>query len=309
MITEARVKATKYHPEKLPDSWFGAVPNLAEVSPGIIDLKRFAPFLITLADIGLTPNANVELRARYDTTRVASNTGPMLVTEGATQEVGAWRLPAKEVLYYTFYGLIAVATYTSHHGLWVVKPRVADKLLHGISLTPEERELNERLGISNTVEKGLLPLPTSLQIEREYHVLAEETRTASVNIALANTNYTIESLYPRAGQFVVLTRLAAPPGTTPQDIRIVVDRDGDVEIADLKTFPLSTATGGEIRCFLPAVRELRLSTIATVAPGAHTFRYTIQHVKLSNILRYRFGLVGEDEIPKDLADKVKGGIV
>jgi len=309
MITEARVKATKYHPEKLPDSWFGNVPNLAEVAPGIVDLKRFAPFVITLTDIGLTPNANVELRARYDMTRVAANTAAMIVSAAATQEVGAWRLPARDILHFTFYGLAGVANFTTHHGLWVVKPTVADKLLYGISLTPEERALNEKLGISNTVEKGLLPLPVSLQIEREYPVMGEETHTASVNIALANTPYTIENLYPRPGEFIVLTRLAAAPGTAAQDIRIVLDRDGDVEIADLKTFPLSTATGGGISCFLPALRELRLSTIATVAPGAHMFRFTIWRVKLNNILRFRFGLASEDEVPKDLADKVKGGVV
>jgi len=310
MITEARVKATKYHPEKLPDSWHGNVPNLGEVTPGMVDLKRFAPFVITLADIALTPNPLAELRVRYDKTRMAANTAALPVTLIATTQVGPWRFPAKEVLQFTFYGLAAITPYTTHFGLWVIKPTIADKLLHGITLTEEEKALNQKLGISNTVEKGLLPLPISLQIEREYHVMAEETHTAAVTIAVAGTDYVIESLYPRPDEFIVLTRVAAAPGTAAQDIRLLVDRDGDGELADLKTFPLSTTTGGEISCFVPAVREMRLHTIATVAPGPpHAFRYTIWRVKWNNILRVRFGQVSKDEVPADLWEKVQAGVV
>ena len=32
MITEATVKRVKYPPERIPDSWYGTVPNLAEVT-------------------------------------------------------------------------------------------------------------------------------------------------------------------------------------------------------------------------------------------------------------------------------------
>jgi hypothetical protein len=77
----------------------------------------------------------------------------------------------------------------------------------------------------------------------------------------------------------------------------------------MPTFPLSLLAGGEVNCFIPATRELRITTTSTVAPGAHLFRYTYQRIKLNNILRMRFGLVSEDEVPKDLAQKVKAGIV
>lgn len=309
MITEARVKATKYHPEKLPDSWHGAVPNLAEVTPPIVDLKRFSPYVIALSDIGLTPNALAEIRTNYDMTRVAANTAAMLISTAAGTEVGAWHLPAKDVLNFTFYGLGAIASFIAHYGLWVTKPTVADKLLRGIHLTQKEQALSDKLGIRNSVEKGVLPLPPSLQIEREYPIMGEETHTAAATIAVANTFYTLASLYPRPGEFLVLTRLAAAPGTAAQNIRIVIDRDGDGEIAEVATFPLSTVTGGEIRCFLPAMRELRLTTTADVAPGVHLFRYTILRVKLNNILRLRFGLMDPSDAPGDLADKVAGGVL
>jgi len=316
-LTEARVKATKYHPEKLPDSWHGAVPNLAEVTPPIVDLKRFSPYIIALSNIGLTPNPLAELRAGYDKTNVAANTAPMIISTIAGTEVGSWHLPAKDVLSFTFYGLAGIASYAAHYGLWVIKPTVADKLLYGVALTPEEEILagNKKdkgpraLGIRNSVEKGVLPIPIPLQIAREYAVMGEETHTATVNIAVAATPYTLESLYPRPNEFLVLTRLAAAPGTAAQNVRIVIDRDGDGAIAEVATFPLSTITGGEIGCFLPAMREMRLTAIATVAPGLHAFRYTIQRIKLTNTLRLRFGLMDPEDAPGDLADKVAGGVL
>lgn len=314
-ITEARIKATRYHPEKLPDSWYGTVPNLAEVAPAIVDLKRFSPFVLTLTDIQLLPTPAVELRARYDDNRVQTNTGALLsLMVGAGPVPGAWKFLAKDMLNYTLFGLTPGLTdFPTHYALWVVKPTVAHKLLYGMKLTVEEQELNKKLGISDTVEKGLLPLPISQQIEREYHILGEETHTAAVTIAMANTLYTIENLYPRPNEFLVLTRIAAAPGLAGDNVQIMISRDGDSQLADVDTFPLSPFLGGEISCFIPAVRELSLQTTAGIAPVApfvpFPFRFTFLRVAWSNILRVRFGQVSQDEVPKDLFEKVLSGVV
>ncbi len=321
--TEARIKATKYHPEKLPDSWYGAVPLLGEVAPGIVDLKRFSPYVITLTDIQLMPTGDpatpvvagsVELRARYDDNRVQTNTGVLRTLAGVLPLPGAWQFPAKDILSYTLFGLAGgITNFPTHYGLWVVKPTVAHKLLYGIKLTAEEQELNRKLGISDTVEKGLLPLPISQQIEREYYILGEETHTAAVTIAAANTLYTIENLYPRPNEFLVLTKIAAVQGIAAGNVRMLISRDGDIELADVAVFPLSTVEGGEISCFIPAIRELSLQTTAGIAPAApfipFPFRYTFLRVKWSNILRVRFGQVSKDEVPGDLWEKCMSGVL
>ena len=307
MITEATVRLVKMPPELIPDSWFGDVPLNAEVAPPVLDLRRFKPYIVTLTNIQTTQPtgyANVMLRARYDDARVEENVSALLPSL-----VGAWRLPAKDILYYNFLGLALVADYTTHFGIWAFPPTIAHKLLYGITLANNERAIAEELGIRNTVEKGILPLPISQQIEREYHVLGEETHSRSVDIAVANTVYTIEGIYPKTNEFIVLTRLAAAPGTTAQDIRLIVDRDDDAGYAELKTYALSLAAGGEVECFIPALREIRLTTSATVAPGAHLFRYTFQRIKLTNLLRVRFGLVSEDEVPAELFKKVQAGVL
>ena len=307
MISEATVRLTKCPPECIPDSWFGNVPANAEYAPPVLDLRRFKPYVVTLTNIQTTQPvgyANVVLRARYDDARIEESAAALLPSL-----VGAWKLPAKDILYYNFLGLALVNNYTTHFGLWVIQPTIAHKLLYGITLTNNERAICEELGIRNTVEKGLLPLPISLQVEREYHVLGEETRSRSVNIAVANTVYTIESLYPKTNEFIVLTKVAAATGAVGDDIRLIIDRDDDVPYAELRTYALSLAAGGEVECFIPALKEIRLTTSSVGTPGAHLFRYTFQRIKLTNLLRVRFGLVSEDEVPADLFKKVQGGIL
>jgi hypothetical protein len=222
---------------------------------------------------------------------------------------GDWRLMAKDELYLNFFGLAPAANYTSHYGLWVITPTIAHKLALGMSLTGAEMELAARLNIQDSVDKGVLPLPIRYQIEREYMVLEEETHARSVNIAAANVVYNIESLYPRPGEIVVLTRISANPGGAANAIRLIVDRDQDIGYADVRTFPLSLVAGGEVECFIPALKEIRLTCQAAVAPGAHLFRYTFQRIRLNNILRARFGLAGKDELPGDVWEKCIAGVL
>jgi len=305
-INDAIIRAVKYSPELIPDSWYGNVPNLAEVAPGVLDLVRFKPNLVRLTGIQLAPLATVLLRARYDGVQIEENTAGYI-----NLIPGFWDLPAKEFLRYNFFGLApGIVNYTTHYGVWVKIPTVADKLLHKIKLTPDEQKLSDDLGIANSVQKGVLPLPISAQIEREYHILGEETHSRNVNIAAAGTVYPIETIYARQDEFIVLTKIAAAPGAAANIVEFIIDRDDDAGYAIVRTFPLSLAFGGEVNCFVPAMHEIRLTANSTIAPGPHIFRYTYQRIQLTNILRARFNLVSRDELPvPSLWDHVKGGIL
>lgn len=318
-ISEATIKNVRFPPELIPDSWFGNVPLGAEFAPPVLDLRRFRPYVAELTNIQVTANALVDLRARYDDLRVQENTAAMI-----SALVGAWRLLAKNILYLNFFGVGAVGNYTTHYGVWAYKPTVAHKILlygewkNGRLVVPagilsdEEKAIADKHNIFDSVEKGVLPLPISQQIEREYKVLAEETHSRSVTIALINTVYTIESIYPRKDEIVVLTRMAANPGAAGPphtNIRFIVDRDDDVSYRDIPTFPMSLVAGGEVECFIPAIREIRLTTQAAVAVGAHLFRYTYQRIKMTNTLRARFGLASKEELPGDSWEKVMAGVL
>jgi len=314
-ITEAIIKRVKYPPELIPDSWYGTVPLNGESSPPVLDLKRFSPYIAILANMLMGLNANVNTRARYDgfgDVRVEQSNAAMLSDAAGADRVGAWWLPAKSILRYNFFGLALVNNYPTHYGVWAFLPTIAHKFRYNLSLTSDEQALATEMGIKNTVVKGLLPLPISQQIDREYHVLGEETHVRSVTIGALNTVYTLETITPRPnGEFIVLTRVAAAPAGAANTIHLFVDRDEDLSIADLQTFPLALTAGGEVACFIPAMTEIRLTATQTagVAVGAHLFRYTFKRIKLTNILRARFGLVSRDEIPGETFDKVRAGVL
>jgi len=117
----------------------------------------------------------------------------------------------------------------------------------------------------------------------------------------------VETIYPKAGQFLVLTKLAATPGDAADNIRISISRDTDANyITDLK--PYAVGLERELSCFIPALSELSLDIIATGAVTVY-IRYTILKIKLSNILRCRFGLMSKEEAPGDVWAKVVGGIL
>jgi len=314
-INDAIIRRVKYPPELIPDSWYGAVPLNGESTPPVLDLRRFSPYITILTNLQMLIQANVNLRARYngfEDVRVEQNNGAVLTDAAAANLVGAWWLPAKSILYYNFFGVAAVANYPTHYGVWAFLPTIAHKLRYNLRLSPDEQALAAELGIKNTVEKGLLPLPISQQIEREYYVLGEETHVANVNIAALNTVYTLEIINPRPnGEFIVLTRVAAAPAAAANTIHLIVDRDEDPNFADVMTFPMALTAGGEVACFIPAMTEIRLTATQTAggAVGAHLFRYTFKRIKLTNILRARFRLVSRDEIPGETYDKVVAGIL
>lgn len=308
MISEAQLRQIRYGIEQLPDSWYGLVPLGGEPAPAVLDLKKFAPNLLRLVGINVTASALVTLRARYDQTNVEQNTAAML-----SVFPGAWDLLAKEMLRLNLFGVGAFANYPIFYSLWVIRATIAHKLLLGINLTPDEKTLADKFSVRDLVGKGLAPLPLRYQIERGYTIMAEETHSPSVTIAAPNVVYAIENLYPRPGEILVMTRIAADPGLAANVVRFTLGRDDDEGLVDLRTFPLSLVPGGEVSCFIPAVREIRLTCQAAVAPVApfvpFLFRYTFQRVKLNNILRARLGLATRDELPGDVYDKVMAGVL
>jgi hypothetical protein len=305
-ISEATLRQVRYGIEQIPDSWYGNVPLNSEPTPAVLDLKRLNSLLLRLTAIQVTASAAVILRARYDGILVEENSQAML-----NLFPGAWNLPAKDTLYFNFFGTVGapVANYPTFFSLWTLQPTIAQKLLMGIKLSSDETALAQKLGIADSVQKGVLPLPISQQIEREYTVIGEETHSRSVNIAAPNVVYTIENLYTKPGEIMALTRIAAAPGGAANVVRIVMDRDNDVGYVDLRTFPLSLIPGGEVACFIPFLTEMKITCQAAVAPGAHLFRYTFQRIKLNTILRARLGLATRDELPGDVYDKVIAGVL
>jgi len=309
MITEATIKHVLYHPEQLPDS---AVPTIAassEASPTMLDLRQFPPLLVRLSEVAVDQDDEVGMRFKVDTTTFSPLAGSMF-----DLLANDFSLLAKNRIYYNLFNSSAdtpKTAFKSFFSLWVIKPTVAHKLRLGIPLTPEEQKLNRDLGISDTVEKGLLPLPLAQQIAREYQVIQEETHGFQVTVPTAGVD--IETLHPLPGQFLILTKISADPGDLSGDlIKVAVDRDYVNDYVEFPTWALggtdTIALGKEISCFIPALHELRIKLKAGTSKTIN-IRFSVLKVAMTNIFRARWGLATRDELPKDVYDKVMAGVL
>ena len=307
-ITEATIKRALYYPEQLPD---GALPDIlatSEASPTMLDLRQFPPLLVRLSEVAVNQNDSIEMRFKVDDKTLNVLAGSMF-----DLLANNFSLLAKSRIYYNLYNSSAIleSDVMTFFSLWVIKPTVAHKLRLGIPLTAEEQKLNRDLGISNTVEKGLLPLPLAQQIAREYQVIQEETHGFQVTVP--TTGVDIETLHPLPGQFLILTKISADPGTASTDvIQVALDRDHVTDYVVFPTWALGTtaavALGKEISCFIPALHELRIRLTANVSRTIN-IRFTVQKVAMTNIFRARWGLVTRDEIPGDTWNRVMAGVL
>lgn len=309
-ISIATIDRARYPPELLPDACFTDITANQEASPPILDLRHFPDKLLRLSEIAVERDPQVELRIKNDETGLLSayNAAGGLFDLASTVSPLAnnFQMLAKDRLYYNLFATAGKTAFRTSFGVWVEKLTVAQKLALGIPLTNDEKALDAELGVSNTVEKGLLPLPLEQQIEREYKSQLVSEETHGRTMAVTTTSQIVETMYPKAGQFLVLTKIAATPGVAANNIRISISRDNDVNhITDLKTYAVGLER--ELNCFIPALTELTLNIIAAGAVTVY-IRYTIWKCRMSNILRARWGL----ELPPEREEtirKVKAGIL
>jgi hypothetical protein len=312
-ISEATVRTAHLYPELIPDTAVVTIAAGAEAVPPILSLRRFSPLFLHLKAIAVARVNTTELRILADNVRAAIVAGtltgnPNAALGGITSN--PFDILARESLYFNLFSTPGVATTPTYYGLWIYPPTVAHKLKLGMSLNEEEKKLNRDLDIQSTVEKGLLPLPISQQIEREYQVINEMTYGRILTIPVA-PGVVVDTLHPRVqdDEFIVLTTIATTPGV-PGSVFLTIDRDDDAGyVPVIPTFPLSLDF--DLPCFIPALKEIRISLLAVIgAPVANfTIRYTVLRCKLNTIMRARWGLASKDELPGDVYNKVKGGVL
>jgi len=310
-ISEATITRVKYPPELLPDAVFNNITGGTEIAPPILDLRRLSEKLLRLSEIAVERDADVELRIKNDDMGLHSAYnlagGFFDLPSTVSPYANNFQMLATNKLYYNLFSTVNKTAFRTSYGIWVQNLTIADKLKLGIPLSSEEKAIDKEFDVSSTVEKGLLPLPLEQQVEREYRsqLISEETHGRTINVTA--TSQAVETIYPKADQFLVLTKLAATPGGAADNIRISISRDTDADyIPDLK--PFAVGLERELSCFIPALSSLSLNIIAAGAVTVY-IRYTILKIKLSNILRCRFGLLSKEEAPGDVWGKVKAGIL
>lgn len=312
MINEATVQRTRFHPELLPDARIVSASAGYEVSPPILDLRRFGPKVLYLTGLSVEQSANAEVRLRNDDRQRKVSCAGL-----PDRKALPWFLTASNSLYYNLYAVNAISNFRTTYGVWVMRPTVAHKLAMGKQLSQAEEQLAQSLNIRESVDKGILPLPISYMIEREYRVVDEAVHVLTAD--LSPGVYATTTISPRRGEFLVLTGIAASPGVPEDGIKIRIDRDIDIDYLELDAYALSldeplsdfmpTSLTNDLPCWVPALYELRLKVTATRPVSGHITRITVKHCQMTDLLRVRFGLPTRAETPASLVDRVRGGVL
>lgn len=312
-ITLSTVLRARWFPELLPDAQVLSLP--ASGAAAALDLRRFAPFdrLLTLTGVATDQDADVQLQLRVDGRQYDALTGMRPARRPAED-----RYVAADSLSVSLKNLSASAKsgYRVSYGLWVSRPTVAEKLRWGLELSAEETELATKLGIPQSAEKGILPLPVDYQLLREYHQRAAIAQTAAQALAVpVEPAYAVAAqLFAEQGEALILRGIAADPGTQAQAVKIIIDRDEDGAYLTLDAYALPIPAYGdaldwELPCFLPALHELRVRVTAAQTVPSYRIRLLVWRVPLTNLLRARWGLPPAGQPPADLADRVRAGVL
>lgn len=316
MISLGALQKSRYWPEKLP---VGAALDIPAggVSPAPLDLRRFDGWLFALTDLALPQDGDLRLRVYEDDDLHQYRLGA--IPNGVPLPwyfIGRTRLGFDLVNTNTASGKSQVPV---RFAVWAWRPTVADRLALGMGLSAEEQQLARTLGLMDSVEKGVLPLPfdghartgggelMGYQIQREYHVLRDEWIPEVVSLAPGQP-YTLLARNPAKGTALVLRSIAMTPQPVGTNLRAVVDRDGDLEYVTVPSHVLMNVDDSA-EAFIPSVTELRITLRADAAVTNAQVRVRVQTVRLTNTLRARWGLVPPEQLPGDTANKVRGGVL
>lgn len=288
------------------------IPSAEEVSPtqgneaNIMEIKKIPPGQLTqIHNIWADRNDDADLRIKANTHEVTCRAAG--IPDWATPTL--FDLLCHESSRIAVFARNDLTNYPVAHGFYVWKATVADKLALGMKLTPFESEVNNKLGVKKTLERGTLPIGMDRYFMYEYWPIYRETKC--VRETVPTTGIEVDTLRPiqHRDTFVALEAISSFNTAAASNVRMTICRDDDGDQGD----PFLTINFDALKndwhlpMFIPAMQEIRLRVEADVNTANHEFWYTYTHYRLNNILRMRFGLTPREDNP-DLYDKVTAGI-
>ncbi|MBA7611392.1 hypothetical protein ES703_18616 [subsurface metagenome] len=295
------IRKARYFPELLP---FFHAQDLAAGDNPIITLAQptvSAEIPILTDRLSATPNVNVllKLKADREPTREIETVGLDVMGELTPLEFLATRSLSLVL------NRDAIADdYRIYLGIWVLKPSVAQRILWGLPLTAQDKALDLKRAIGDTVKKGLLPFPISYQIERECMGFKRTYAEIVANVTAGQTTPVI-TISPLSDEVLVLESVTADNTalTLANNAQVYVTRDDDTNYLKLPCFAMDQAY--DFPCFVPALRKLQIGYYADAGLANRYIRVVIGRYRLTNLLRARFGL----DTTEEARESVKAGVV
>ncbi len=282
------IRKARYLPELLPlfhaqDLATGDNPIITLGSPTI------SPDIPILTDkLSATPDATVLLKLKADKPTHKAET----ISLNVMGELTPLEFLATKSLSLVLNADAPVTDYKMYLGIWVIRPSIAQRILWGLPLTPQHEELSRKRGVRDSVVKGILPFPTSYQIERECMGFKRTYAEVVANVTSGQaTQVVVLSLPESSGEFLVLESITA--ASTANNAQIYVTRDDDTNYLKLPVLPMDSAY--DFPAFIPALRKLEISYYADATLTNRYVRFTIGRYKLTDILCARFNLEATQE--------------
>lgn len=295
------IRKARYFPELLP---FFHAQDLAAGDNSIITIAQptvSAEIPILTDKLSATPNVNVLLKLKADRE-------PTREIETISLDVMGELTPL-EFLATRSLSLVlnrdAIADgYRIYLGIWVLKPSVAQRILWELPLTAEDKALDLKRAIGDTVKKGLLPFPISYQIERECMGF-KRTYAEIVAAVTAGQTTPVITISPLSDEVLVLESVTADNTalTLANNAQVYVTRDDDTNYLKLPCFAMDSAY--DFPCFIPALRKLQIGYYADANLANRYMRVVIGRYRLTNLLRARFGL----DTTEEAKESVRGGYI
>lgn len=303
--TQNQAHSAKYWYERIPYT-YGPVALAAGWTTAVnvsgINKTKIPQWLARFGGLAATQNAGVALDLAYDNASL-----PALADQGFTdalpagvRELAELDLPAKDrlVLRTTNTTGAPVAGYQLNYTVAMQRLTLAEKLLRGITqLTADEQEALARTDVKDLVDKGIAPIPIESMIERTYRnrIVAAVSRTYHVDVGVADAVLdTIRAAEGGPDTFLLLREIAVEGADA---ITVSFDRDQDSNYVGLAGDAFVEGDGRPWRAFLPALDYLTIHTQAAAPVAGARIRVGYWQVKLSNLLRVRFGLAVKGEVP------------
>jgi len=286
------IRKARYLPELLP--LFHA-QNLATGDNPIITLgsPTISSDIPILTDkLSALPNANVLLKLKADKLTHKAET----ISLDVMGELTPLEFLATRSLSLVLNADIPVSDYKMYLGIWVTRPSIAQRILWGLPLTSEHEQLSKKRGVRDSVVKGILPFPTSYQIERECMGFKRTYAEIVANVTSGQATQVIALSLPESPtEFLVLESVTADSAglTLANNAQIYVTRDDDTNYLKLPVFPMDSAY--DFPAFIPALHKLEISYYADANLTNRYVRFTIGRYKLTDILCARFNLEATQE--------------
>ena len=249
----------------------------------------FKPFIAQLKELATSRNARTTVRVSVD--------GAAEVILAATlarydydvpEELDLTTLSTLAITLASDVGAGDIAGQIVRHTMRITKPTVYEKIRYGLRLSDEEKELDEKYGISKKIDSGIMKMLDGTQFLQIKEYATRITAAAGVNPIIGR------ELHATTGKKVVLLGVTSDAPIAPDTVFIRVDRDEYDEIQNYDTFALPTVSEMQ-KMYIPATDMIRLTLLNTPAVVNHLVRYKYGIAKISLLEKVKWGLHVEDE--------------